>query len=276
MAPHLSHLPKVPLTPRELGELAQLLFEWPIKQAPRLALPLFILLATIMQASVIILFSITYKEPSEKLPAPPQIYFLPSDSAAARKLTPWLEANDPAVFSPLHSARAAFPSPPPLKYKPSYEDPPPPLRPLPPAPMETLQPPMLPILMRGASYQVIRESAKTNQFVATSAPSAGTIVRWQDELANRVPLTGSQGSEKPLALAPGISPPLYQVAISPEGLPTHCVLMESSGDPQTDEAVRIWILAKRFQPTVSSSWGRVIVDWGAGSNALSTNSTNVP
>ena len=73
MAPQLPLLPKVPLTPRELGELAQLLFEWPIKQAPRLALPLFILLAAVMQASVIVLFSIAYKEPAEKIPEPPQI-----------------------------------------------------------------------------------------------------------------------------------------------------------------------------------------------------------
>ncbi|MEI7962835.1 MAG: hypothetical protein WCI42_03305 [Verrucomicrobiota bacterium] len=288
MAPQLPHLPKVPLTPRELGELAQLLFEWPIKQAPRLALPLFILLATVMQASVIILFSITYKVPSEKFPPPPQIYFLPADSAAARQLAPWLEANDPAVFSPQHAARNAFPSPPPLKYKPSYEDPPPPPRPLPamtPESAEAMQPPMIPV-SEGLRRQQMSEIPATETIQATNAPTrpavgssgaTGTIVRWQDELADRKEMPAPQGpQEPPRAVTPGAQAPLYQVAISPEGIPTHCVLIDSSGDPKSDEAGRVWIMAQRFQPTASSSWGRVLMLWGDGNQAMPTNSPVTP
>lgn len=296
MPPQLPHLPKVPITPRELGELAQLLFEWPIQQAPRLALPFFILLATIMQASVIILFSITYKVPAEKFPPPPQIYFLPADSAAARQLAPWLEANDPAVFSPLHAARNAFPSPPPLKYRPSYEDPPPPLRPLPvTTPIgaevpggaqgtEEIQPPMIPI-SEGLRRQQVREITATQFMPATNEPTrpavgssgaAGTIVRWQDELADRKELPAPQGpqgpQDPPRAVTPGAQAPLYQVAISPEGIPTHCVLIDSSGDPKSDEAGRVWIMARRFQPAASSSWGRVLMLWGDGDQAVPTNS----
>ena len=291
MAPQLPLLPKVPLTPRELGELAQLLFEWPIKQAPRLALPLFILLAAVMQASVIVLFSIAYKEPAEKIPAPPQIYFLPADSAAARQLAPWLEANDPAVFSPLHAARDAFPSPPPLKDRPSYEDPAPPLRPLPastPTP-GAVQPPMIPTIgglrrQQTSATQVPAQTTNTMNTesspepkapVTSALPATGTIVRWQDELAARVPQTTSPGLSAPLAVTPGAQPPLYQVAVSPEGIPTHCVVIDSSGDPRSDEAGRVWIMAQRFQPTASSSWGRVLILWGAGAPAA-TAATNPP
>ena len=302
MVPQLPHLPKVPITPRELGELAQLLFEWPIQQAPRLALPLFILLAAIMQASVMILFSISYKEPSEKFPPPPQIYFLPADSAAARQLAPWLEANDPAVFSPLHAARNAFPSPPPLKYRPSYEDPPPPLRPLPattPEGAEAIQPPMIPI-SEGLCRQQMSEITATQSLQTTNVPTrpavgssgaTGTIVRWQDELADRKELPAPQGpqglggpvgqlasrlQEPPMAVTTGAQAPLYQVAISPEGIPTHCVLIDSSGDPKSDEAGRVWIMARRFQPAASSSWGRVLMLWGDGDQAMPTNSPGTP
>lgn len=270
MSPQLPHLPRVPHSPRELGELVQLLFEWPIKQAPRLALPFFMLLAAIMQATVIILFSIAYKVPSEKLPAPPQVYFLPADSAAARQLAPWLEANDPAVFSPLHAARDAFPSPPPLKYRPSYEDPAPPLRPLPAPTPEAVELPTIPTI-GGLRRQQMRELQATNTPTPSPVSAVGTIVRWQDELVDRIPQATPPGLGTPMALTSGVQPLLYQVAVSPEGLPTHCVLIDSSGDPESDEAARVWILTQRFQPAASSSWGRVLILWGAGACAKSTN-----
>lgn len=277
MAPQLPLLPKVPLTPRELGELAQLLFEWPIKQAPRLALPFFILLAAVMQASVIVLFSIAYKEPAEKIPAPPQIYFLPADSAAARQLAPWLEANDPAVFSPLHAARDAFPSPPPLKYRPSYEDPAPPLQPLPASTPEAVQPPMIPTIggLRRQQTNEMHSPPETNTTVASALPTTGTVVRWRDELADRVLVAAPTGLSGPMALTTGAQAPLYQVAVSPEGIPTHCVLIDSSGDPRSDEGGRVWIMAQRFQPAASSSWGRVLILWGAG-NPGAGDATNPP
>lgn len=131
MTAHLPRLPKHPPTPRELGELAQLLFEWPIRRAPRLALPFFIIVAGLIQATVMILFSIHYGVPEEKIPPQPRFYFLPPESPVARKISPWLEAHDPSVFSPLRATEKAVPAAPPLSYRPSYEDPPPPLRPLP-------------------------------------------------------------------------------------------------------------------------------------------------
>lgn len=112
--------PHLPKDLKELGELAHLLFEWPIHRAPRLALPACILVAAILQAGMIILFSISYSTPSEVQPNGPQIYFIPADSAAARQLGPWLAGNDPAVFSPLYGTRDVLPAPPPLKYIPSF------------------------------------------------------------------------------------------------------------------------------------------------------------
>ena len=136
-------MPRVPLSPKEL---AQLLFEWPIRQSPRLALPTCILFAAIVQTGMIVLFSISYNSPSEGVPTVPQIYFLPPDSPAARQLDPWLEANDPAIFSPLRAVHDALLSPPPLKYRPSYEESPPPLRPLPPEVAAPMNPPQLPLI----------------------------------------------------------------------------------------------------------------------------------
>jgi len=274
-------LPKGPLASRELGELAhlaQLAFEWPIRQAPRLMLPLCILGAGILQSLMVLLFSISYRIPSEKIPEAPLFYFLPPDSEAAHQMAPWLEANDPAVFSPLRAARTALPSLLPLKYRPSYEEPPPSLLPLRSEPDSTIQPPLPPL-----TTPLQRVSQRMTDETKTTAASAddmtgvrsSTVVRWEDELSARRLVEDTGPSSVPVARARIIQPALYEVGVSSEGMSLHCVLMESSGDPASDEAARVWIMARRFQPqpqpqsqsVEAISWGRVLVLWGA--NAIS-------
>lgn len=277
MTHRLPLIPKVPLTPRELAELAQLAFEWPIRQAPRLMLPLCILAAAVLQALMMVLFSITYHTPSEKTPDAPQMYFLPADTDAARQLAPWLEANDPAAFSPLRATRAASPAMPPLRYRPSYEEPPPALRPLPKETVVPIEPPLLPLsgIRRKASPPSMTVPGKADAVVRTLA-SSPTRVQWEDGLSSLSELREQAGQSPPLARSASAQPPLYEVAVGPEGIPRHCVLMESSGDPTDDEAARIWIMARRFQPQVSDSsteamsWGRVRVIWGNASSQGAT------
>jgi hypothetical protein len=268
-------LPKGPLASRELRELAhlaQLAFEWPIRQAPRLMLPLCILGAGILQTLMVVLFSISYRVPSEKTPEAPLFYFLPPDSEAAHQLAPWLEANDPAVFSPLRAARTALPSLPPLKYRPSYEEPPPALLPLRSEPTPRIEPSLPPLiapLQRGTHDT----KAPASPPLGVTGKQSSTVVRWEDELSARHPVEDAASSSIPVAMARVIQPAAYEVGVSPEGMPVHCVLMESSGDTASDEAARIWIMARRFQPQAKSkpieaiSWGRVLVLWGADASS---------
>ena len=260
MTAHLPRLPRHPPTPRELGELAQLLFEWPISRAPRLALPFFILVAGLIQAVVVVLFSIHYGVPEEKAPPQPRFYFLPPDSPVAHKITPWLEAHDPSVFSPLRATERAVPAPPPLRYRPSYEDPPPPLHPLPSVEDPRSGPPDLPLageVLRPATVAAIPVPPAT----PTPAPNV-TAVHWLDGLAG---LSSSEAGE----IFPPTSPAevtiprssAYQVAVSPEGMPLSCVLTEPSGNPEADESGRVWILALRFSPPKDITWGRAVIVW---------------
>lgn len=256
-------LPTVPVVAKELGDLAQLLYDWPARKAPRLALPFFILLAAVVQAAGMILFSISYRTPGGEAPWSPQIYFLPPDSAAARQLAPWLAANDPAVFSPLHTAREALPAPPPLKYRPSYEEPPPPLKPLPEESPVTVEPPPIPVVGIAPRRVVPATSVARAEGSPSSLLFPATVVRWQDELADRIQQSASAAETPPLARSSGSCPSLYQVAIGPEGVPRHCVLTESSGNPEDDEAGRVWIMGRRFEPANRITWGRALVLWGA-------------
>ena len=279
-------LPRVPMTPRELGGLAHLLFEWPIRQAPRLTLPFCILLAAIVQGIMIFLFSISYKAPSGPRPESPQVYFLPPDSKAAIRLAPWLEANDPAVFSPQRAAGEALPALPPLNYRPSYMEPPPPLRPLPPEELPALQPPSLP-LDAGVSGGLVGLGKKSVRSPAVGVPvtdsRAATVVHWEDDLSSRILVTLpplSLGLPSPPALAHGRGAQessLYQVAVNEEGIPSHNVLIGTSGDAASDEAGKIWIQSARFQPADHVTWGRVLIIWGAGTKDAVTKGTgNVP
>ena len=269
MSPELPRLPKMPTSPRELGELAQLLFEWPIRQSPRLALPLCILMAAVIQTAIVVIFSISYEAPSAKPALAPRFYFLPPDSACARQLRPWLDGNDPALFAPGRATASALPPPPPLKYRPSYEEPPPPLLPLPERDRQPVEPPIPPSSFTSpksagpAEGGALRRSSPSPIAPTPVAAAAPPRVRWLDELAARRP--EENGATLP-SLPPGMSgtkPSLYQVAVGPEGFPMHCTLTDSSGNAEADESGRAWIMASRFQPTDTLSWGRVLIPWEA-------------
>jgi hypothetical protein len=257
-----SHLAK------EFEELAHLLFEWPIRQAPRLALPACILAAAIIQAAMVILFSISYQSPSARLPSSPQIYFLPIDSPVAHAIAPWLEANDPGVFSPQYDTRDALPAPPPLSYRPSYEEAPPAMRPLRFDPLEAVTPPMIPLMTGILIRNPKAPKHETNGTSSHTVEIPPTVVHWQDALANRISLASPSVATVPQVSSNSEQPALYEVGISAEGIPMHCDLLESSGDPSADENGSVWIHAQRFQPTTHDSWGRVLILWGAAPRAL--------
>lgn len=269
MSLDLPKLPKVPLDPRELGELAKLMFEWPIRRAPRLTLPLCILLAAMVQAAMVVVFSISYETPSGRLPAAPHFYFLPPDSAQTLQLGAWLEANDPALFSPGRATATAVPPPPPLKYRPSYEEPPPPLHPLPLEEQKTISPPLLPFSPVTDSEATLREPrsplpqaspavSRRDEKPPASPAAATASATWMDSLSVRI---FTEETRTPLPHLSAPKPSLYQVAVGPEGIPRHCILTESSGDASADEAGRSWIMTRRFQPAGTTSWGRVLIPW---------------
>jgi hypothetical protein len=268
MSLELPKLPRVPLDPRELGELAKLMFEWPIRRAPRLTLPLCIILAAAVQTAMVVIFSIGYEAPAGRLPIAPRFYFLPPDSAAARQLGAWLDANDPALFSPGRATASAVPPPPPLKYRPSYEEPPPPLHPLPQEEDAIIAPPQMPVSTMAASGSTLRvphspvtPGASPSLKQTDKASPMATVqssASWMDDLSDRIP-AGDTG--KPMPQLPAPKPSLYQVAVGPEGMPLHCILTDSSGDASADEAGRIWIMSRRFQPAQMTSWGRVLIPW---------------
>lgn len=242
-------------TAREIGEFAQLLFQWPIRRSPRLALPIFIMLAAVIQTGAMVLFSIGYATPRETPCVRPSFYFIPPGSEVAQRLAPWLDANDPAVFSPLRATAAAVPASPSVKYRPSYEDPPPPLRPLPPDIEEPPAPPSPSQLRRASPPPAAAASPVAHPI------RSGTSVQWMDGLGSRSPVMKTAAPSLPQGGRVPDHASQYQVAVGPEGVPLSCVLIDPCGDPAADEMGRSWILGCRYSPAETTSWGRVLLIW---------------
>ncbi|MEI6416442.1 MAG: hypothetical protein WCO92_01840 [Verrucomicrobiota bacterium] len=238
--------------------LTTLLFEWPIKQAPRLALPFFILLAALFHLSTIYLFNIVYQPSHVSKPVPAQVLFLLPDSPLSQQISSWLKSNDPSIFSPLktvQSARTSLPS--------SIYEPGPvalPLRPVPAPekkdptdllpPTNEITPPSSPPVDNTSSLPIVTPSLQQ-----------ATTIQLLDTLSAR-----SAGKLGTPSLPPEVNPPLPPTAltlnIDAEGIPRHVIVSQSCGNPTADEAASRWAMTTHFAPADHETWGQLLVIWG--------------
>lgn len=243
------------------AKLTLLLFEWPLKTAPRLALPLFIFLAAFLHLSTIYLFNIAYEVPRGNKSMAAQVFFLLPTSTASQQLAPWLEANDPAIFSPLKIVQANRPKIPSSIYQ--LSQPAPVLRPLPPAEadkMDSLLPP---------AHEIVTPSffssdhSSTEQTTALSIPKITTVCLL-DTLATRAPQPPAvlgYPSLPPTITTP-LAPTLLKANVDAAGIPRHVMILQSSGNDTADEAATHWFMTTHFAPANEETWGTLLIFWG--------------
>lgn len=243
--------------------LTTLLFEWPIKTSPRLALPLFIFLAVLLHLSTIYFFNIVYEPPHVSKPVAAQVFFLLPNSPSAQQLTPWLQANDPAVFSPLKTVQASRPKIPTSIYQ--LSQPPPVLRSLPP-PQEDKMAPLLP-----PTHEIAPPPSSSlnhlsiEQPVASPAINRTTTVRLLETLATRTPSPPSTLGypSLPSEITTPLHPTIVTVNIDAMGIPHHAIITQSSGNEAADEAATHWLMTRHFAPATEEMWGKVLIFWGS-------------
>ena len=241
---------------------ASLLFEWPIKKAPRLALPLFILLAVLLHLSTIYLFDIVYQAPRVSKPVAAQVLFLLPGSPASQQLTVWLQANDPAIFSPLRTLQINRLKITPDIYQPAQISPA--LHPLPSLAEETLKPPFLP-----TNETALPSSFFFNTSVPTPLPITSitrtTTIRLMEDLLSRMPTTSSSLGYPilPSEITTPLSPTTLRGSIDTMGIPRHVMIVQSSGNNAADEAATHWFMTRRFSPANHETWGSLLIFWGS-------------
>jgi hypothetical protein len=241
--------------------LSKLLFEWPMKQAPRLALPFFILLAASFHFSTIYLFNITYQPSHVSKPVPAQIFFLPPGSSLSQEISSWLQANDPSIFSPLKTVQATRPALPSSIYEPGLVSLP--LRSLPTQQAHPTQkttdflPPTNEIVLPSSCLA----DKTSSTIVATPPVQQATTIKLSDSISNRV--TGTLGVPSlPPAVRLPLPPTKLTLNIDTEGIPRHVIILQSCGNVAADEAASAWALRSHFVPADYDVWGNLLVLWG--------------
>ncbi len=235
----------------------KLLFRWPMKRAPRVGLPFFILLAALLHLLGNYCFNIIYPSPQRAQVQAAEVFFLPAGSPMSKQLAPWIQANDPALFSPLKIVQAHRPKIPTSIYLP--KQPLPLLHPLPSPKEETIESLLPPT---NESTLLPSPVSKNQSSTPTLLP---TSVQFSESITMYAPLLPSQLDHP--NLPDGTQIPLHPTSLTLEidasGLPLHAIIMQSSGSQAADEAARSWLLTRRFSPAQEEHWGRVLVYWGA-------------
>ncbi len=228
-----------------------------IKEAPRLALPFFILLAALFHLSTIYLFKIVYQPSHVSKPVPAQVLFLPPNSSFSQQISFWLKANDPSIFSPLKTVQATRSPLPDSIYEPGPAS----------LPLRAL-----PLLQKNStnllppSNEPVLPSALTHDTtiipVAEPPPRQQmTTIQLLDPLSTRTTLTLGTPSIPPAVPLP-LPPTKLTLNVDTDGIPHHVIILQSCGNTTADEAATRWAMNIRFGKADHETWGTLIVVWG--------------
>lgn len=234
-------------------------FNSPIKSAPRLALPFFIVLAALLHLSTVYLFKIVYAPSHVSKPAPAQILFLTPTSPSSQQISFWLKSNDPSIFSPLKTvqgARASLPS--------SIYEPKPASLPLHRLPVVQKDPAndLLPPTDEAVLPAVLAQTTVSAPAASAVPAQQATTIQLSDPLSAR--LTASLSPPAlPREVQLPLSPTTLTLNIDAEGTPHHVIVSQSCGNAAADEAASRWAMGIRFEKADHETWGRLLVIWGS-------------
>ncbi len=248
-----------------VSDVTRLLFEWPIKKAPRLTLPLFIFLAVLLHLSAVYFFNIVYEPLHVRKITTAQVYFLIPKSQASQQIAPWLQANDPAIFSPLETIQKNEPKRSNVIYQLSPSIPV--LHHLPPCKEEStapLLPPTDECLLPRESLVLQDASSRSQVLPLKSTLSRTTRIQLQANLVVRIPEPASVLGHPILPLSSSIpaQPTLLTVNIDAMGIPRHVIITQSSQNEEADEVATHWLMTRHFAPSNEATWGNILIFWG--------------
>ncbi|MBM3856608.1 MAG: hypothetical protein FJ390_01435 [Verrucomicrobia bacterium] len=234
------------------------LFNSPIKNAPRLALPFFILLAALFHLSTIYLFKIVYAPSHLSKPVPAQVFFLAPNSPSSQQISCWLKSNDPSIFSPLKTIQAARLPIPSSIYDPKPASPA--LRPLP-ISQKDLAADLLPPTDQAALPSFVSPNTTAIPAASIKPIQQKTTIQLSDPLSARI--AGALGTPLlPSEATLPLPPTKLTLNIDAEGIPRHVIVSQSCGNAAADEVASRWAMTLSFTKTDHETWGTLLVIWG--------------
>jgi len=232
------------------------IFAWPSRHNVHLVFPLMLIFSFLLHASCVLLFSVTYPRSKSAAPKSAEVFFLQPGSREEAALAPFLNAEDPALFSPGQVFGRHVWKLPETAYVPSFDVKSPSLEPLPPGAAQPMLPPV-----SEAEFVGLKAPPPIS-----GTPGLATTMRLGGGLAGRsfTPPAGFAFT------APGqaLTPTSFMVAVSPDGLPMHLIPLPqaTSGSDSLDRAALRYLAGTRFaaDPAAHDSvWGTATFLWGA-------------
>ena len=247
----------------ETGDRLRLMFDWASAQKGGRRLALWLVAAVLLHCAAYLLFRVSYPPLSPSRISDATLYVLLPGSPEARRLAPFLAAEDPALFAPEKIHDREMPAPPIPAYQPSYAVATPQLEPLPDS-----QPRVLPPLIRDFGPVPVAETP-----VAASSqpmPAKDTQVVFSAPLQSRAPQQWPQAN---FGARPGdeLAPTQFLIAVAPDGRVLHVLKDPDSagttlGDDNKalDDAASQFLMRLSFQrgPDSQVAWGTATFHWG--------------
>lgn len=236
------------------------LFDWPSRHNVHLALPLMLLVSAGLHVGGVAAFQLVHTRARTATERSAQVVFLAPASPEAAALGALLAADDPALFSPAHSAGRGVWKLPETAYTPGFDASPPALlAAAPPAPA-----PALPPLAATGPVSDVVPSRPASPTQRGGAPTAVTFGR---EFAGRS-VVAPDGFSFAVVVPDGwktLAPAEFLIAVSPEGRLLHAFPRKSSGHDALDRTALRYLTALRFDPTdtAEAAWGSATFHWGA-------------
>jgi hypothetical protein len=236
------------------------LFEWPSRHNVHLVLPVMLFVSFLLHAASLFIFQATFPRSEGTRERSAVLYHLLPGSPEEAKIAPMLAASDPALFSSAKVFGHNVWKLPKTSYAASFDEETPALAPLPAPPLSQFLPPDPGTLPVAAAAFVPKPSQHH--------PAVPTAVRFGGDLEGRswTPPQNLEVSALPVLSRQVLAPAEFLVAVSPDGLPMHLFLQQSSGNEDLDRAGLRYLAGCRFAAAPSErelAWGTATFVWGA-------------
>lgn len=235
-----------------MNDPLSLIFNWPVRNAIRLAFPLLLLVSILAHLVGLMVFQLRPLQETILPRRAATVYFLPPSENAL----PRIAASDPALFSPATTEERGLWRLPSSDYEPSFDAHGPHLAPLP-APAAAVSPS---VMEAGPTRQLPLPSIRPAHvaMIPTRVALGGDLSGWTFSLP-----------ETTAFLAPtrqSLVPIEFLVAIEPSGRFLHAIPLTSSGYAPLDRQAIEALMTGRVLPPEGASadltWGSATFFWG--------------
>lgn len=232
-----------------------LLFDWPVRHAVHLGLPVALLLSVIIHIGGLAAFGLR-PTPSARLPGEAVVYWLDAAGAPGEILARMAEAADPSLFSGMAIEEEGGDFLPAVAYVPAYESWKPEFLPAPDFGNDR----PLPAMLEGPIVE-----AAPHPVLPAEAPPRPTRLTFSENVRDRISSLPPVDDAFSAPSKQSLLPAEFLIGISPSGSVLHAFLLSGSGYEPLDQTAQAAVLSMSFTPAANPNitWTTATFLWGS-------------